>query len=108
MSYQNKRVHIGCAQGAIEAVELQLEGKKPVLAVASGGMYPGLLEKTHQKMGNNILYQFGAGVHAHRHGTEAGARAIRQACESLMKGESLKKAAQDHKELAVALNQWGY
>lgn len=83
-------------------------GKEPVLAVASGGMYPGLLERTFKAMGKEVLYQFGAGVHAHKHGTEAGARAVRQAAEALNRGISLRKAAKTQKELAVALHQWGF
>ncbi len=58
-------------------------------------------------MGNNVLYQFGAGIHAHKHGTEAGARAVRQAMQAISDNISLKKAAKNNKELAVALNQWG-
>jgi len=89
-----------------DILEQDWHGKKPVLAVASGGLYPALLEKIYPKMGNNVLYQFGAGVHAHRHGTEAGARAVRQAAEAIMNHTPLKTHAKKHKELAVALHQW--
>lgn len=81
-------------------------GKKPVLAVASGGLHPALLERTEKKMGKDILYQFGAGVHAHKLGTAAGSIAVRQATEAIIHQIPLKEYAVTHKELAIALNQW--
>lgn len=81
-------------------------GKAPVLAVASGGLYPALLERTEKKMGSDVLYQFGAGVHAHKLGTAAGARAVRQAAEAITYHIPLREYALTHKELAIALKQW--
>jgi ribulose-bisphosphate carboxylase large chain len=89
------------------ALEEDWYGKKPVLAVASGGLHPGMLENLHKKMGNNVLYQFGAGVHAHKNGTESGAVAVRQAAEAIMEGVKVSDYAKVHKELSTALQQWG-
>jgi ribulose-bisphosphate carboxylase large chain len=80
---------------------------RPVFAVASGGLYPGSLPKLLKIMGNNIIIQAGGGVHGHPHGSEAGARAMRQALEACMRGVSLEDYARNHPELAEAIKKWG-
>lgn len=79
---------------------------KPVFAVCSGGLHPGLVPKLMKIMGNNIICQFGGGIHGHFNGTKAGAMAARQAVSATMNGISLKKYAKTHDELRVALEQW--
>ena len=51
--------------------------------------------------------QFGGGIHGHRMGTVAGAKAVRQAVDAVMQGKSLKEYAKQKKELKIALKQWG-
>jgi ribulose-bisphosphate carboxylase large chain len=80
---------------------------KRVFAVASGGLHPGSLHRLIDRMGMNIIMQFGGGIHGHKMGTVAGAKAVRQAVEAILGGESLKEYAKKHKELNVALKQWG-
>lgn len=80
---------------------------KPVLGVASGGIHPGIIPKIIQAMGNNIVIQAGGGVHGHPGGTEAGARAIRQAVDAVLKKISLNEYAKTHSELREALEKWG-
>jgi ribulose-bisphosphate carboxylase large chain len=80
---------------------------KPVFAVASGGLHPGSLPKLLGKMGNNIIIQAGGGVHGHPRGSEAGARAMRQALEACMKGYTLEEYAENHRELYEAIKKWG-
>jgi ribulose 1,5-bisphosphate carboxylase large subunit-like protein len=58
-------------------------------------------------LGNDIIIQAGGGVHGHKLGTTAGAKAIRQAVDAVMQNASLKDYANSHKELAIALKQWG-
>lgn len=82
-------------------------GRKPVLAVASGGLYPGALPDLVDRMGKDILANFGGGIHAHPEGTVAGAKAVRQALEASQKGIPLKDYAVNHLELAFALKKWG-
>jgi ribulose-bisphosphate carboxylase large chain len=93
------------------ATKRQLEqdwGKiKPTLAVSSGGLHPGHVPFLMKHMGNDILMQFGGGIHGHRLGTGAGARAVRQAVDATMNKISLKEYAKDHSELRIALEQWG-
>ncbi len=80
---------------------------KPVLAVASGGLYPGCIPKLVERMGNNIVIQFGGGCHGHPKGTRKGATAIRQALEATLSEIPLKEYAKLHPELKLALDKWG-
>ena len=80
---------------------------KPVLAVASGGVYPGIVDKIIKFMGNDIVIQAGGGIHGHPKGTIAGAKAIRQAVDATLKKISLKEYAKTHVELEEALEKWG-
>jgi len=79
---------------------------KPMLAVASGGLHPGHIPKLIQRMGNDVVMQFGGGCHGHPGGTKHGARAIRQAVEAAMNNIPLRKYAKLHPELQSALDLW--
>ncbi len=95
----------------VKETKLRLEqnwGKiKPVLAVSSGGLHPGHVPFLIKHLGKDILMQFGGGLHGHRLGTGAGARAVRQAMDATIEGIPLKEYAKDHIELKIALEQWG-
>ena len=80
---------------------------KPVLAVASGGLHPGMIPALMKKMGKDIVAQFGGGCHGHPDGTYTGAKAIRQALTAAMKNIPLQRYAKDHEELRSALKLWG-
>jgi len=80
---------------------------KPTLPIASGGLHPGQVDKLVDRMGTNIVAQFGGGCHGHPCGTVAGAKAIRQAVDARMSGVSLKDYAKNHLELSQALQKWG-
>ena len=82
-------------------------GVKPVFGVASGGVYPGMVPAIIKFMGNDVVIQAGGGVHGNPGGTEAGARAMRQAVDATLKNISLTKYAEDHEELEQALEKWG-
>lgn len=82
-------------------------GVKPVFAVASGGLHPGSVRKLIERMGMNIVMQFGGGIHGHRMGTVAGSKAVRQALDAVMQGKDLSSFSKDKVELKVALSQWG-
>ena len=79
---------------------------KPVMAVASGGVYPRLVPKIMKIMGNNIVIQAGGGIHGHPGGTRAGATAMRQAVDATLHGYSLKQVAEIQPELKEALRKW--
>lgn len=80
---------------------------KPVFAVCSGGLYPGAVPYLIRVLGNDIIIQAGGGIHGHKLGTRAGAKAMRQAVDAVMQNTLLKDYAKSHKELAIALKQWG-
>jgi len=80
---------------------------KPVFAVASGGVYPGIVPKIIEFMGRDVVIQAGGGIHGHPNGTVAGAKAMRQAVDASLKKISLKEYAKTHEELKLALEKWG-
>lgn len=105
--------HVGKMEGSVQKV-IDIENSlveemgslKDVFPVASGGLHPGSIPPLIERMGTNIIAQFGGGVHGHPKGTKAGASAVKQAVEGTMQGIELKKYAETHKELAEALKKW--
>ncbi|MFW5919440.1 MAG: type III ribulose-bisphosphate carboxylase [archaeon] len=84
-----------------------LYGLNDVLPVASGGLHPGTVEPLLDRIGTDVMVQAGGGVHGHPDGTTAGARAFRQAVDAFQSGIDPATYAEDHPELAAALDQWG-
>lgn len=82
-------------------------GLKNVFPVASGGVHPLLVPDLIRLLGKDIVIQSGGGVHGHPGGTEAGARAIKQALDATLQKIPLKEYAEDHKELKEAIKKWG-
>ncbi len=80
---------------------------KPTLPVASGGLSPLHIPKLMQILGRDVVFQFGGGCHGHPNGTEAGAKAIRQAMEAVLEGSSLEEKAKASLELKRAIEKWG-
>jgi len=124
------QLHIGTAVGKLEGdIELVSElneevekkivketkmrlaqnwGKiKSVLSVSSGGLHPGHIPYLIKHLGKDLVLQFGGGIHGHKNGTSAGARAVRQSLDATIKKIPLKKYAKTHSELRIALEQWG-
>lgn len=89
-----------------EALKTRTIKLKPVLPVASGGLYPGLVPALIEFFGNDFVIQAGGGIHGHKDGTVAGAKAMRQAVEATLKGVTLSEFAKKHKELKAALEMW--
>jgi ribulose-bisphosphate carboxylase large chain len=82
---------------------------KKTLPVASGGLHPGVLpEVLRIYCTENMVLQIGGGIHGHPKGTHAGAKATIQAIESWKEGVTLEEKARTNKELAEALDKWGY
>jgi len=83
--------------------------KKPVMAVCSGGIYPGHVTYLMEHFGKDIIIQAGGGVHGHPSGTKAGAAAMRQAVDAVMKGKTLDYwiRRRDMQELRDALKFFG-
>ena len=95
---ENKKLHI---------LEQRWHGIKPVFAVCSGGLHPGMSAELIKIMGKNIIAQYGGGVHGHPNGTRSGAKAARQSVEAVMAKKTLKQYAKTHQELDEALKYWG-
>lgn len=89
-----------------EALSTKKINLKPVMPVASGGLYPGLVPALMKFFGKDFIIQAGGGIHGHKDGTVAGAKAMRQAVEATLKGIKLEEFAQTHKELKGALETW--
>jgi ribulose-bisphosphate carboxylase large chain len=81
-------------------------GIKSVFPVASGGVHPLLIPKLVKLLGKDIIIQAGGGVHGHPKGTEAGAKAMKQALDATMQKISLVEYAKNHLELKEALEKW--
>jgi Ribulose 1,5-bisphosphate carboxylase, large subunit len=111
-------LHTGTAVGKMEGEKEEIVsinqfltsdwyGLNKVLPVASGGLHPALLPSLIKILGDDILVNFGGGVHGHPQGANAGAQAVIQAQEAIKKGIKLEKYAQTHENLKIALEKWG-
>lgn len=111
------QLHIGTAVGKMEggtkevneihdAMIEDLYGLKAVFPVCSGGLHPGHIAALVKNFGTDIVIQAGGGVHGHPGGTLIGARAMRQAIDAVMTGQTLKQYAKNHIELDAALGKW--
>jgi ribulose-bisphosphate carboxylase large chain len=78
----------------------------PTMPAASGGLHPGLVEGLIKNLGNDIIMNFGGGIHGHPSGTRAGVTAVVQVLDAIKQGISLKEYTKSHEELRVALEKW--
>ncbi len=81
-------------------------GMRRSLPVAGGGLHAGMVPRLVADLGIDFALAAGGGVHGHPMGTAAGARAIRQAFDAAVRGESLAEAGKEHGELSAALQKW--
>lgn len=89
-------------------LEQEMYHIKPAMPVSSGGLHPGNLPGVLDALGTELVIQVGGGVLGHPDGPRAGARAVRQALDAIIKGIPLEEYAKTHKELARALEKWGF
>ncbi len=80
---------------------------RAVIPVASGGLHPGLMPALISTAGTDIQIQAGGGVAGHPDGVRAGAAAMMQAVDAAVEGVPLEEYAEQHGELARALEKWG-
>jgi ribulose-bisphosphate carboxylase large chain len=110
-------VHTGTVVGKMEgdkksvletnaSLKSSWHGIKKVFPIASGGLYPGLVPELISLLGKDIVFTAGGGLWGHPAGSVAGAIALRQAVDSVTKGIPLKKCAEKHEELEIALKHW--
>lgn len=91
----------------IDALKEKASGLKPVLPVASGGLYPGLIPSLMDFFGKDFVIQAGGGIHGHKDGTISGAKSMRQAVDASLEKVPLSEYAENHRELKIALEIWG-
>ena len=101
MSETKKEVLMSC-----EALKGKMSGLKTVMPVASGGLHPALVPSLINIFGIDFIIQAGGGIHGHKHGTVAGAKAMRQAVDATVEHTKLKEYAATHNELQSALETW--
>jgi ribulose-bisphosphate carboxylase large chain len=83
-------------------------GMKKCCPIISGGLNPTLLKPFIDIMGGvDFITTMGAGCHAHPKGTQAGAKALVQACEAYIQKISIEEYAKTHKELKEAIEFFG-
>lgn len=110
------QIHVGTVIGKMEGgkevigiaewLRNEFHDLKTVFPVCSGGLHPAHIPKLIEMLGKDIVIQAGGGIHGHRMGTEAGAKAMRQAVDSVVENIAIKEYAKDRKELGIALKQW--
>ena len=111
------QLHTGTVVGKMEGTKEEVQsinkalvekmGKiKTTFPVASGGLNPLHVPKLMEYLGKDIIIQMGGGIHGHPEGTVKGAMAARQAVDAVMKKQSLKDYAKQHKELKLAFEKW--
>ncbi|PIU76120.1 type III ribulose-bisphosphate carboxylase [Candidatus Pacearchaeota archaeon CG06_land_8_20_14_3_00_35_12] len=112
------QLHVGTAVGKMfETHEDVLENKKVLtenfyglkrtMPVASGGLQPLMIPELLKIFGNDVILQFGGGIHGHPRGTLSGARACRQALDAAMRRINLKEYSKNHAELREAVEFFG-
>lgn len=93
---------------AIRAVRSPLLGGYETLPVLSSGQSAGLAHTTYAATGtDDLLVLAGGGIHGHPGGSAAGVRAMREAWDAALSGESLDARAAAVPELAVAVEKFG-
>lgn len=112
------QLHVGTAVGKmfetkpevldnVEALKDNFYGLKKAMPVASGGLHPGMVPQLYETFGNDVVIQMGGGLHGNPLGTRAGATALRQAIDAVLKGIPLEEYSKAHKELKAAVDKWG-
>ena len=81
---------------------------KSAFPVSSGGLHPGLVPDVLSIYGTDLVLLVSGGIHGHPKGTRAGAQATMQVIEAWQDGITLEEKATTAKELAQALEKWGY
>lgn len=81
-------------------------GLKKVLPVASGGLSPLHVPDLYNYFGNDILLNFGGGIHGHPDGSRAGAEAVIEAVNASVKKIPLSEYSLSHPLLNKALSHW--
>ena len=92
----------------VQQLRLPFYDVKPAMPAVGGGVHPGMVKQFVEELGNDIILAAGGAVQGHPMGAAAGVRAMRQAIDAAVEGQtdSLERAAAQHEELNCALNLW--
>ncbi len=80
----------------------------PTVPSLSCGSHPGLVNTTVKNFGTDLMMNVGGAIQGHPKGTEAGAKAMRQAFECCQLGEDIHQYMKSKPELKAAIEKWGY
>ena len=72
------------------------------------GSHPGLAHSTVYNFGTDLMMNAGGAITGHPMGTEAGARAFRQAFDCIEANADIMEYAKGKPELAAAIEKWGF
>lgn len=100
--------HISEKRKCADALTKKWYHLKPTMPNMSAAMHPGNVDVNVDVIGLDISIFAGGGIHGHPDGVTAGAKAMIQAAEAAEKGIPAPEYAKQHKELARALEKWGY
>jgi len=81
---------------------------KQTVPSLSCGSHPGLVDTTISNFGDDLMMNVGGAIQGHPLGTEAGARAMRQAFECYQEKKFIYEFMKDKEELREAIEKWGY
>ncbi len=79
----------------------------PTFPAIGGGVHPGTVETYVRELGPDIVLGAGGAIQGHPDGAAAGGNAMRQAIDAAVAGQPVVTAAQEHPELARALERFG-
>lgn len=79
---------------------------KRTFPMPAGGVHPRIVPKILNDLGFDVMLSAGGAIHGHPMGATAGAKAMRQAIDSVINGVSLEEYAKNHEELKAALDKW--
>jgi len=89
-----------------QAMTDPFHGIRSTLPTPGGGLHAGMTGRLFGDLGKDFAIGAGGAVHGHPLGATAGARALRQAIDAVVRGEPLADAAAAYPELAAALERW--
>ena len=89
-----------------QAMTGPFHGIRPILPAPGGGLHAGMTGRLFDDLGIDFAVGVGGAVHGHPLGATAGAQAIRQAIDAVVRGELLAEARARHPELAAAFDRW--
>jgi ribulose-bisphosphate carboxylase large chain len=93
---------------SIEACLTQIPNQPNALPVVSSGQWGGQAFETYRRTQTvDLLYMAGGGIMAHPMGAAAGVRALQQAWQAAVEGQTLEGTAAQYKEFGLSVEKFG-